>query len=49
MGYGPEETSAVLELTYNYGTTEYTMGNAYSHVVRGSTWSLASSHGRATA
>ena len=35
MGYGPEESSAVMELTYNYGTTEYTRGNAYSHVVRG--------------
>lgn len=32
MGYGPEETSAVLELTYNYGSTTYTKGNAYNHV-----------------
>ena len=23
MGYGPEDKNAVLELTYNYGVTEY--------------------------
>ena len=33
MGYGPEESNAVFELTYNYGTTEYTKGNAYMHTV----------------
>ena len=33
FGYGPEETSAVMELTYNYGKTDYTLGSqAYSHV-----------------
>lgn len=32
MGYGPEEKSAVLELTYNYGVTEYEKGNAYAQV-----------------
>lgn len=33
MGYGPEETSAVMELTYNYGKSNYTLGSqAYSHV-----------------
>lgn len=31
-GYGPEEDNAVLELTYNYGKTEYTKGNAYAQV-----------------
>ena len=33
MGYGPEESNAVFELTYNYGTTEYAKGNAYVHTV----------------
>lgn len=32
MGYGPEDKSAVLELTYNYGVTEYDKGNAYAQV-----------------
>ena len=32
MGYGPEEKNAVLELTYNYGVSEYTKGNAYAQV-----------------
>lgn len=32
MGYGPEEKNAVLELTYNYGVTEYDKGNAYAQV-----------------
>lgn len=32
MGYGPEEKNAVLELTYNYGVTEYAKGNAYAQV-----------------
>lgn len=32
MGYGPEDKSAVLELTYNYGVTEYEKGNAYAQV-----------------
>ena len=38
MGYGPEETSAVMELTYNYGKSGYTLGNgAYSHVALSTT------------
>ncbi|GMH15782.1 hypothetical protein Nepgr_017623 [Nepenthes gracilis] len=32
MGYGPELETTVLELTYNYGVTEYTKGNAYAQV-----------------
>lgn len=32
MGYAPEEETTVLELTYNYGVTEYTKGNAYAQV-----------------
>lgn len=32
MGYGPEDKSAVMELTYNYGVTEYDKGNAYAQV-----------------
>jgi hypothetical protein len=32
MGYGSEDKDAVLELTYNYGVTEYAKGNAYAQV-----------------
>lgn len=32
MGYGPEDKSAVLELTHNYGVTEYDNGNGYGQV-----------------
>lgn len=32
MGYGPEDKNAVLELTYNYGVTEYEKGTAYAQV-----------------
>lgn len=32
LGYGPEDTSSVMELTYNYGVTEYDKGNAYAQV-----------------
>lgn len=32
MGYADELESTVLELTYNYGVTEYTKGNAYAQV-----------------
>lgn len=35
MGYGPEDQSAVLELTYNYGVTEYDKGNAYAQIAIG--------------
>lgn len=32
MGYAPEKETTVIELTYNYGVTEYTKGNAYAQV-----------------
>jgi len=32
VGYGNESDSTVLELTYNWGTTEYDLGNAYGHI-----------------
>lgn len=32
MGYGPEDKSAVLELTYNYGVKDYDKGNAYAQI-----------------
>ncbi|XP_028781064.1 probable lactoylglutathione lyase, chloroplastic isoform X2 [Neltuma alba] len=35
LGYGPEDTSAVLELTYNYGVTEYDKGNGYAQIAIG--------------
>ncbi|GJN19583.1 hypothetical protein PR202_gb06872 [Eleusine coracana subsp. coracana] len=35
MGYGPEDKNAVLELTYNYGVTEYAKGNAYGQIAIG--------------
>ncbi|XP_043706419.1 probable lactoylglutathione lyase, chloroplastic [Telopea speciosissima] len=35
MGYGPEDKSVVLELTYNYGVTEYDKGNAYAQIAIG--------------
>ena len=36
MGYGPEDKNAVLELTNNYGVTEYDKGDAYAQVDRSS-------------
>src|SRR5574341_1175224 len=32
VGYGSEESSAVLELTYNYGVERYDLGTAFGHV-----------------
>lgn len=32
MGYADELETTVLELTYNYGVTEYTKGTAYAQV-----------------
>lgn len=32
LGYGDEASEAVLELTYNWGRTEYTIGDAFGHV-----------------
>lgn len=35
MGYGPEDKSTVLELTYNYGVKKYSKGNAYAQIAIG--------------
>ncbi|QHO42952.1 probable lactoylglutathione lyase, chloroplastic [Arachis hypogaea] len=35
MGYGPEDENAVLELTYNYGVTEYDKGDGYAQIAIG--------------
>lgn len=32
VGYGPESTHAVIELTYNWDTVQYDLGNGYGHV-----------------
>jgi len=32
VGYGDEDRTAVLELTYNYGVDKYDLGTAYGHV-----------------
>ncbi len=35
LGYGEETDACVLELTYNYGVSEYDIGNAYGHLAIG--------------
>jgi lactoylglutathione lyase len=35
VGYGSEDTDAVIELTYNYGKSGYDMGNAFGHLAIG--------------
>ncbi|MDR1646974.1 MAG: lactoylglutathione lyase [Zoogloeaceae bacterium] len=35
LGYAPEESSAVLELTHNWDTEKYDLGNAYGHIAIG--------------
>ncbi|KAM1245820.1 hypothetical protein ACFX15_036329 [Malus domestica] len=32
LGYAEEDQTTILELTYNYGVTEYTKGNAYAQI-----------------
>lgn len=32
LGYGPESENTVLELTHNWETNSYDMGNAYGHI-----------------
>jgi len=32
LGYEDEAETCALELTYNYGVSEYDMGNAYGHI-----------------
>ncbi|MBI5926269.1 MAG: lactoylglutathione lyase [Aquabacterium sp.] len=35
LGYGRNPEHAELELTYNYGVTEYELGTAYGHIALG--------------
>ncbi|MGO4894235.1 lactoylglutathione lyase [Flavobacterium sp. W21_SRS_FM6] len=35
IGYGEEDANTVLELTYNWGTESYDLGNAYGHIAIG--------------
>ena len=35
VGYGDESDHTVLELTYNWGTEKYDLGNAYGHIALG--------------
>ena len=32
VGYGDEKDEAVIELTYNWGMSEYELGSAYGHI-----------------
>jgi lactoylglutathione lyase len=35
LGYGDESENTVLELTHNWDTTEYDLGNGYGHIAIG--------------
>ena len=35
LGYGDESQGAVIELTYNWGTENYELGNAFGHIAIG--------------
>ncbi len=35
VGYGDESDTAVIELTHNWGTESYDLGNAYGHIAIG--------------
>jgi lactoylglutathione lyase len=35
LGYGPESDTTVLELTHNWDTDQYALGNAYGHLALG--------------
>ena len=35
LGYGDESDNTVLELTYNWGTDSYNIGDAYGHIAIG--------------
>ncbi|MBM0740958.1 lactoylglutathione lyase [Phormidium sp. CLA17] len=35
VGYGDESENSVLELTYNWGKEDYTLGDAYGHIAIG--------------
>ena len=35
VGYGSEESGAVIELTHNWGKSDYVLGDAFGHVAIG--------------
>jgi len=35
VGYGDESDTAVIELTHNWGTDSYDLGNGYGHIALG--------------
>ncbi|MGC9460505.1 lactoylglutathione lyase, partial [Vibrio genomosp. F10] len=35
LGFGDESQGSVIELTYNWGTKEYDLGNAFGHIAIG--------------
>ncbi len=35
VGYGDEKETAVIELTWNWGTSKYEIGTAYGHIALG--------------
>ena len=35
LGYGGEDSTAVIELTHNWDTERYDLGNAYGHIAVG--------------
>lgn len=35
VGYGDESEEAVIELTYNWGTSSYDLGDGYGHIALG--------------
>ncbi len=35
VGFGDEANGAILELTYNWGKSDYTLGDAFGHVAIG--------------
>jgi len=35
VGYGEEADNTLIELTYNWGTDKYDLGNAYGHIALG--------------
>ena len=37
VGYGEEDSNTVLELTYNWGTSSYDIGNAFGHIALATT------------
>lgn len=35
VGYGPEASNTVIELTYNWGKSDYVLGDAFGHIALG--------------